>query len=291
MVIILLNFDPPWRFENAGASGLDPLVTRVLGYLNVKPGRPSLALLDSLVTAYTRIVPWESASRIARRAATPNTTDCPRWPGEFWQSAIEHGTGGTCFESNYAFFHILQSLGFEGYLTVNNMGEKIGCHTALVILVEGRRYLVDVGLPLYVPIPLDEQAVTARESEFHTYTITPQAEGRYLVGRDRHPRPDCYTLVDVPVGDADYRAATTADYGVNGLFLDQVIFNRVVEGRIWRFAGEHPPYHLESFNNEDKTYHFIGEDPLRAAEAVARKFGADDTIIRAALNAILERSG
>ncbi len=127
----------------------------VLAHLGVDAGRPTLALVDALVEAYTRTVPWESAFRIVKRARTQNTRDCPRWPEEFWQDAIERGGGGTCFESNYAFFALLRAIGYEGYLTINNMATKVGCHTAIVLKLEGKPWLVDVGLPLFSPLPLD----------------------------------------------------------------------------------------------------------------------------------------
>ncbi len=60
---------------------LDAALTRdVLVHLGVAPAALTTDLLDELMTAYTRVVPWESASRIARRAETAAIGDCPRWP-------------------------------------------------------------------------------------------------------------------------------------------------------------------------------------------------------------------
>ncbi|HRF95512.1 MAG TPA: hypothetical protein PLZ51_09970, partial [Aggregatilineales bacterium] len=64
---------------------------------------PSLAGIDALLGAYTRTVPWESISRIARKATSARLEDAPLMPSNFWASAISYGTGGTCYESNYAF--------------------------------------------------------------------------------------------------------------------------------------------------------------------------------------------
>src|SRR5215213_6894083 len=96
-------------------SALSPNLSRaVLNFLGIKPGAPNVALLDQLIGSYVRTVPWESAFRIAKRARTANTSDCPRWPDEFWMEAMELGGGGTCFESNYAFFSLLLALGYNG---------------------------------------------------------------------------------------------------------------------------------------------------------------------------------
>ncbi|MFW5691716.1 MAG: arylamine N-acetyltransferase [Chloroflexota bacterium] len=264
-----------------------PLTDAVLAHLGCDRQPPTWDYLDVLVSAYTRRVPWESASRIARRAATVDLADCPRWPDAFWNQALTQGTGGTCYESNYAFFALLRTLGFEGYLTINNMGDSIGCHSAIVIEQDGARRLVDVGLPVHLPVPLDARRRT-RETPYHTYTATPYAEGQYRIERDRHPRPDCFILIDRPIADADYRRITTNDYGENGLFLDRVIAVKVVGDRIWRFDSEGRPFHLESFVDGAKTYHFIGESSAAAADAVSEHFGIMREIIVAALARVIQ---
>lgn len=263
----------------------DTLVRRVLAALAVEAAPPSLAALDALVSAYVRRVPWESASRIARRVQTPRLSDCPRWPVTFWESALANGTGGTCFESNYAFLALLRALGYDGYLTINNMGQTTACHTAIVVRLDGERWLVDVGLPLHVPLRLDPlDDMSEREGEFHTYRMLPEGGGRYRVERDRHPQPYCFTLVDRPVPETIYRAATTADYGPDGLFLDRVIVVRVVDGCIWRFnSGDGPPYHLESFPAAGKTYHFLGTDLSAISGLVSNHFDLLKSIMDCAL--------
>lgn len=260
----------------------------ILQFLDVNPAPPSLDLLDALVAAYVRRVPWESASRIARRAANDDINACPNWPESFWAGAMTQGTGGTCYESNLAFFALLRSLGFTGYLTVNNMNESIGCHTAIVITLGDERWLVDVGIPIHVPIPLLTHQVTHRKGPFHTYTITPNADNAYTLTRDRHPKPYIFTLIDQPVPEADYCAITTADYDPDkGLFLDRVIVTRILRTagheQIWRFSAETPPFQLESFQAGDVTYHLLGDNIDTAADGIAAQFGIDHAIVIAAL--------
>jgi len=260
---------------------LSPDLTRaVLARLGVASSPPTLDLLDALIAAYTRSVPWESAFRIAKRARTPDTADCPRWPDEFWGDALARGGGGTCFESNYAFFGLLRALGYEGYLTINDMGESIGCHAAIVVWVDGQRWLVDAGLPVYVALRIDPSKATRRSSPFHTYTVRPDGQGRYQIERTLHPKRNCYTLIDTPVPDAAYRAATTADYGAEGFFLDRVIVCKVVDGRAWRFNSAERPLHLESFWEGERVDHALSGD---VAQAVAEHFGMDVATVRAAL--------
>lgn len=250
----------------------------VLAYLGVSRAAPDLKLLDELVTAYTRKVPWESASRIAAHAENP--VHCPRWPDSFWTQAIQHGTGGTCFESNYAFFMLLKSLSYEGYLTINNMGETVGCHTAIVILLDGEKWLVDVGIPLYVPIPVKAGEVTRRSSAFMDYTIRSLGNNRYDIERAPHPNPIVFTLIDSPIPEQDYRTATTNDYGECGLFLNRVIINKIVDETMWRFDSDAKPYHLESFPDGQRIDTPITGD---VAREVAAHFGVNEAIVRRAL--------
>lgn len=261
-----------------------PFVDAVLSYLNVQAAQPDLSTLDRLVAAYTRNIPWESASRIARRAKVTRDEDCPRWPEEFWQLAMEKGTGGTCYESNYAFFSLLAALGYRGYLTINDMGELIGCHSAIIIYLDNDRWLVDVGLPLYAPLPMPaDNGVSSRATPFVIYTVRLLRPARYQIEREPHPRPICFTLIDDPVEDAAYRAITTGDYGENGQFLDHIIINKVIDERLWRFNSAETPYHLETFENGARRDALIEGD---VPSAVASHFGMDETTLREAFHAL-----
>jgi arylamine N-acetyltransferase len=260
----------------------EELTRDILVHLGVAADTPTLRLLDELIVAYTQRVPWESASRIAKRACTPETADCPRWPEEFWRDHLRNGTGGTCFESNYAFFSFLCALGYNGYLTINDMHDDIGCHTAIVVLLDGEKWLTDVGMPLYLPVPFGPDREGKRETPFHTYIVRPEGEGVYTVLRDRHPAPYCFTLHDRPIPDDAYRAATNADYEPTGNFNDRVIVTKVIEGEIWRFNGVNPPL-MESFVGGGRKVHPVGND---VAAAVADRFALDRATVQASLDAV-----
>lgn len=266
------------------ASLTPDLVQQILVHLDIAPsaGRSaplSLAYLDQLLAAYGRIVPWESAFRIVRRAQVADTAHCPRWPEQFWREHLAQGAGGTCFESNYAFFALLQALGFTGYLTVNNMGERVGCHTAIVVLLGDQKWLVDAGFPLYATLPISPNGVMHRATQFLAYTVRPDGKNRYQIEQRPHPRHNAFTLIDVPVAEADYRACITADYGRDGLFLDAVIINKIINDQPWRFNMRETPWQLHCFGwGTDTVYDLDGE----AATAVARHFGMNEQVLRQA---------
>lgn len=258
---------------------------QVLAYLGVKAGEPSAGLLAALIGRYVEKVPWESASRIAKRARTADPASCPRWPREFWDDAMRLGTGGTCFESNLAFWSVLESLGFEGYLTINNMQESIGCHTAIVVTMRDERWLVDAGYPIYAPLRLIPHSRSHSQTPWITFTATWVGDNRYEITRAPHPAPYCFTLINTPVDVNDYLAATTGDYGPDGLFLDGLIVNKVVNDQLWRFSSAEAPPALLLFENGSRTDHAITGD---VAAQVSVHFGIHVDVIRAAFAALAE---
>jgi arylamine N-acetyltransferase len=218
--------------------------------------------LNRLIYAYIRKVPWESVSRIVRRHTVAATSDCPRWPEEFWDCAIGYGFGGTCFESTLAFYSLLSSLGYEGYLTVNNMGDTRGCHAAIILLLNGSKYLVDVTIPVHASIRVEPGKTTRRSTVFHDYTLLPAAENVYEVERSHHPKRNAFTLIDAPVSLPDYRAIVTKDYSDTGLFLKSVVIVKVIGDKVWRFFSDPRPYKVESFNRTTKNETIVPPEAL-----------------------------
>jgi len=272
------------------STGVDlELVDKIIGYLGIANREPAgIELLNALVTAYTQRVPWESASRIVKKSRIRQEQggcsdgDCARWPDEFWRDAMELGTGGTCFESNYAFVALLQVLGFDGYLTVNNMEPTVGCHSAIVTVIKGRQWLVDVGFPLYVPLPLDPGRPTQREGVFHQYRVLPGSSDSFKVERSHHPQSYCFTLINRPVPEPAYRRVLGDDYGLQGLFLDRVIVNKVIDGHVCRFNGGELPFKLERFRRNYADSRQLDRNP---SVEIARYFALDGQLVRRALTA------
>ena len=264
------------------------LTHRILHHLALEKAQPDLRYLEAILNAYVQTVPWESASRIVRRAHTSETARCPRWPAEFWEGAIERGLGGTCFESNYAFLALLQALGFEGYLTINNMHDYVGCHTVTVVQLDGAQWMADAGFPVLTPLRLDAHRRTEATSRWLHYTAQPDLNkgNVFVIERSPHPKPYMLTVINKPVADADYRAATINDYGPNGIFLHEVVINKVVDGELWRFSTGESPLRLQSFpNNRLVTFSLEGSRD-EIAHIVAAKFGIDENVLCKALECV-----
>lgn len=261
------------------------MTQKALKYLGLPTSvEPNRDTLERLLYQYVRTVPWESVSRIVRRANTVMLEQCPVLGQQFWENTIESGTGGTCYESNYAFYSLLLQLGYKGYLTLNNMGDSIGCHSAIVILLEGEKLLVDVGLPIFAPLPIRDQETAIVESQFFTYTIEPIGDDRYEIWRAPHPQHNAFTLIDKPIDDETYRKVTTNDYiPESGFFLDKVVINKVIDDNMWRFNCNDSPLHMEKFVGGIRHDYALTHDH---AEQLANQFKLNQAIFAEALEAM-----
>jgi hypothetical protein len=166
------------------------------------------------------------------------------------------------------------------------MGDTVGCHTALIVQLEGRPWLVDVGYPLYGALPLDPGRTTSCTTSYLTYTAQPVNPGRYVITNQPHPKPYAFDLRDEPMDEVAYRVATTNDYGPTGLFLDRVIVRKLVSGAIWRFDSAAPPPHLERFEHGERLDVPIEGD---VAGALSRHFGIAEPVLAAALAQVEQR--
>ena len=268
---------------------LNSLKTDILSYLDCPTKAPTLRYLNQLIHAYIRRVPWESVSRIIKRHATPETKDCPRLPGEFWNDAMQYGFGGTCFESSLAFYSLLMELGYEGYLTVNDMGESRGCHAAIVIVIDGQKYLVDNTIPVHAVIRLDSHKTIKRQTTLFDYILLPISENKYEVKRSHRPSKNLFTLIDVPVSLPDFLATIEDDYTeATGRFLKSVVMVKVVEEKGQRFFSDQLPFKLESFDRAGRAEKFI--EPESLSYELAEVFHLSEDSISAALSLIQEPS-
>lgn len=257
-------------------------INKVLNYLKCTAVRVDLPSLNRLVFAYTRSVPWESISRIVKRRNTPVLSQCPRLPEEFWRDALLRGTGGTCFESNLAFFALLKSLGYDGYLTINDMDEYRAVHTAIIIRINKRKYVVDVGMPLNCAIPFTRNASTRRYTEFHTYVIQHSNGNVYQIKRTSHPRPYCFTLLDVPVPLTVYYTALERDYSETGLFLDRAIITKIVGDVVCRYNSDFDMPGIEMMNRKGRTFEYLNSSDI--ARKISDHFSIDYSLLRNALD-------
>lgn len=259
----------------------DTFADEILQFLKCGRAAPDGAYLNQLIHAFIRAVPWESVTRLVKRSATLETSQCPRWPRQVWRDAMNFNGGGTCFEINYAFFALLKALGYEGYMTLNDMQEAHACHAAIVIVLNAQKYLVDVSVPLPRAIPFCPNSPVELATTWLDFTIQPDGEASYVVERAPHARPYIFTLKDIPVAERDFEAAIEADYGPDGNFLNRVVINKLIGETAWLFNSDIQPYKLEAFNHSGK--HEIPLSPETLTQALADWYRMPQAKIAAAL--------
>lgn len=108
---------------------------RALG-VDVAAQPPSLALLNALIEAALQRVPFHNFALLTRPRVPPTREEVR----DDWL----RGLGGTCAYTSPAFAAILSSLGFHVFLVACAVRVEFD-HLALLVLVAGRFYYVDIG--------------------------------------------------------------------------------------------------------------------------------------------------
>lgn len=135
-----------------------------IGYAG--PLEPTYETLAGLVRAHVLHIPFEN---LDVQMGRPILLDLPSLEAKL----VTQQRGGYCFEHNTWFAHVLDTLGFvvlrcEGRVRFNSNGVvRPRTHMTLVVTVEGRDLLVDVGFGGYgpiAPVPLD--GTSARVGRF-----------------------------------------------------------------------------------------------------------------------------
>lgn len=236
------------------------MIQKILNFLQLEAESPTLEYLQKIITSYTETVPWETVSRIIRKDKFKEPELCIKLETEFWNDAISFGYGGTCYESNLALHFLLKSLGFESYLTINQIEDKSSLHSANIVEIDSLKYIVDIGYPLYAPIPINEneqRIIIHNQMEYHSTYVS---NNRFIIQNYPHPKPYLYHLTDKPVSSVDYLEICKNDYGDNGLFLDRIIIRKVKEGIPTRFDSDDRPFNIHQLKNGLKTKFDLEED-------------------------------
>jgi N-hydroxyarylamine O-acetyltransferase len=129
---------------------------RYLAFLGVEREPPSFAALARLTRAHLRAVVFENITSLLRRRA--HGTPVPALGPETVLTNWEAGRGGgVCFEAAFMYSRLLAALGYDARLVLNCKGRFDGGHQAVLVAVDGGRFLLDVGngSPHFDPIPMD----------------------------------------------------------------------------------------------------------------------------------------
>ena len=145
-------------------------------HFGIPSGDPGLDMLRAIVCSYSSI-PYENLTKIIKKFTAPGNVQRLRGPEEVMDGFIERHTGGTCFSLTYCLGAILTGAGYECYPVMADMSRP-NIHCALVVELNGRRYLVDPGYLLGEPVELSGSTAAVNTS-FGKVELRPRAGERY----------------------------------------------------------------------------------------------------------------
>ena len=135
--------------------------------------------LRSLQRQHLLTVPFENLDIHWKR---PIVVDAER----FYSKIVEEGRGGFCYELNGAFNDLLRAVGFETRLVSArvHMGDgRFGPeydHAAIIVSVDGREYLADVGFGDFIAEPLRFELDAEQLDREGTFVIRRSDEEGYF---------------------------------------------------------------------------------------------------------------
>ena len=171
------------------------------------------------------------------------------------QKVLIENRGGYCFEHNKLFFYGLKESKIQvtSHLARVVYGKKVDVpktHLLNIILLNNKKYLIDVGFGAYTPsraIPLDESPTTSKNGNIHR--ISRSAEGDYeLQILKENSFFTLYTFDEKSCTQADIEAAnyysnthpqskhvnylvTTLIRPSGTIFISDAIFSEVIENK------------------------------------------------------------
>lgn len=216
--------------------------SRFLDLHRVAPLGKDLSALGAIQAAFAAL-PWENLSkylakhdggREAELGSIPIALrDRPhlarlRMPAEVMDDHARWGTGGTCFSLTQLLRTILEDLGWTCHPAMADMRHGANIHCGLVVICEGRRWLLDPGYLVAEPVPLDPGTEQRILLPGHRLCYLPDGKGgvELFTENDRGERTWRYRLRSDPVGDEaffEHWLESFEDSGMNGLHANRFV--------------------------------------------------------------------
>jgi len=127
-----------------------------LSVLELDPEPPSLSALARLTERHLRRVPFENVTTLLRFRDADHELPLPD-PQRLVANWAARRGGGLCYEVSRTLLRLLRELGYRAALISGTITFP-NSHEAIVVEIEERSYLVDVGngAPFFHPIPISE---------------------------------------------------------------------------------------------------------------------------------------
>lgn len=142
-------------------------VTNFLKHFQIYPAPPTFESLQKNLAAFSNL-PYENLSKILKfNRLGADAHERLRLPEEVVEEHLRFHTGGTCFSLTFLLQAILLQQGFACYVVMGDMRAGRNIHCALVVLLQGAKYLVDPGYLLRQPMQLDPARPRLYHNEYN----------------------------------------------------------------------------------------------------------------------------
>lgn len=150
---------------------LDPFshssgVKQFLSFFAITKRPPSLAFLGEILTGFSHL-PYENISKIIKLQKDYSSPSRIRLPEEVMEDHSLYHFGGTCFALTYFLQAILCDCHFICYPFIAHMNRMTNAHCALVVLLDGKKYIADPGYLLNRPMEISKDTARCYYTE-HT---------------------------------------------------------------------------------------------------------------------------
>lgn len=145
----------------------DAGVQHFLRHHGIAPSRRAgVETLREILAGFAHL-PYENLSKIIKfNRHGGNETERLRLPEEVIEDHLAWHLGGTCFSLTFFLQAILVHHGFVCYIVMGDMRAGRDIHCAMVVILDGIKYLVDPGYLLRQPMALDPAKPRLYHTEF-----------------------------------------------------------------------------------------------------------------------------
>jgi len=126
---------------------------------------PSLQHLQSILAAFSHL-PYENLSKIIKLNKHGDDPARLRLPEEIIDDHRRWQLGGTCFSLTFFLQSILTTSGYVCYPVMADMRAGRNVHCALIVLLDGAKYLADPGYVLDRPLLIDPLRAKIHHTDF-----------------------------------------------------------------------------------------------------------------------------
>lgn len=168
-----------------------------------------LATLKKLQDAHLKFIPYENFDCLNGRITSLKHED-------MFRKIILHNRGGICFELNGLYNWLLESLGYEVTSFAARFMDKlepyqIRRHRVMCVVLEGKRYLTDVGVNSESPrVPLEMTVDLVQSDGISQYKFSQDEFFGWLLWQKERGKPwkRLYGFTEEPQIDKDFIAAS-----------------------------------------------------------------------------------